>query len=142
MQISSLIELVKRYNVITNMKEKISAPKDVYAIFREKLMNEKRENFFVLLLDTKNKIIKSELISLGILDASIVHAREIFRPAIKHSSSKIILIHNHPSGDPTPSKEDLEITKKLMEAGEIIGIEIVDHIIIGKEKYWSWNENF
>ena len=92
------------------------------------------------MLDTKNNIIGEQLISKGILDASILHPREVFKPAIKNSASKIILVHNHPSGDSSPSSEDLEITEKLIKSGEEIGIKVLDHIIIG-EKFWSWKES-
>ena len=92
------------------------------------------------MLTTKNNIIGEQLISKGILDASIVHPREIFKPAIKNSASKIILIHNHPSGDPNPSEDDDEITRRLMDAGGELGISVLDHIIIGREDYWSWKE--
>jgi len=97
-----------------------------------------KEVFVVYFLDTKNKIMKREIISMGILDASIIHPREVFRGAILFSASKIILSHNHPSGDCTPSNEDIQITKKLKEAGEMVGIAVIDHVIIGSEnKYWS-----
>ena len=89
------------------------------------------------MLNTQNNIIGEELISKGILDASIIHPREVFRPAIRNASSKIILVHNHPSGDPTPSPEDLEINKKLKETGEELGIKVLDSVIIGDEEFWS-----
>jgi DNA repair protein RadC len=93
------------------------------------------------MLNTKNNLIEEPiLISKGILDVSVVHPREVFKPAIKNSASKIILAHNHPSGDPDPSSEDLEITKKIIKAGEEIGIKVLDHVIIGKEKFWSWKD--
>ena len=75
------------------------------------------------------------------MDSAIIHPREVFKPAIKNSASKIILVHNHPSGDPTPSREDLEITKKLIEAGRLIDIKVLDHVIIGNKEFWSWKEN-
>ena len=93
------------------------------------------------MLGNKNHVIGEELISKGILDASIIHPREIFKPAIKNSASKIILIHNHPSGDPTPSQEDLEITKKLISVGEELDIKVLDHVIVGEGKFWSYTEN-
>ena len=93
------------------------------------------------MLNTQNNIIGEQLISKGILDASIIHPREIFKPAIKNSASKIILVHNHPSGDPNPSDEDVEITKKLMKAGEEIEIKVLDHVIVGGGRFWSWKEH-
>jgi len=94
-----------------------------------------------LLLDTKNRIIAEELVSVGILDASIIHPREVFKSAIKASSNSVILVHNHPSGDCTPSKEDEEVTKILENAGDLLGINVLDHIIIGKDNYYSFKEN-
>jgi len=141
MQLSSMFELFKRMQNQFKEKIKISSAKQVFELFKNKLKDKKQEHFYILLLDTKNKVIKQEKISSGILDASIVHPREIFNPAIKNSSSRIILVHNHPSGDPTPSKEDLEITKNLIQAGELLGIEILDHIIIGENTFWSYIEN-
>jgi DNA repair protein RadC len=140
MQILTIAELQKRINQSKHPTTKITCAKDVFNIFHERLKDEKQEHFFVLMLDTKNNIIGEQLISKGILDASIVHPREVFKPAIKNSSSKIILVHNHPSGDPQPSSEDLEITEKLMSAGNDIGINIIDHVIISKEQFWNWAE--
>lgn len=139
-QIISIKELSKRIDSINNKREKITKAQDVFDIFKSKLKDEKKEHFFIVLIDTKNKIIKTEKVSTGILDASIVHPREVFKPAIKNSASRIILIHNHPSGDPSPSEEDLEITRKLSDVGELIGIEVLDHVIIGEQTYWSWVE--
>ena len=92
------------------------------------------------MLNTQNNIIGEQLISKGILDASIIHPREVFRPAIRNASSKIILVHNHPSGDPTPSSEDLDITEKLTSTGDEIGISVLDSIIVGDGKWWNWKE--
>ena len=140
MQILTIAEIQKRINQSKNPIKKISCAKNVFDLFHEKLKDEKQENFYVLLLDTKNKIIKEELITKGILDSAIIHPREIFKPAIKNSASKIILIHNHPSGDSNPSKEDLDITKKLIDVGKQLDIKVLDHVIIGNEKWWSWME--
>ena len=140
MQILSIAELNKRYEQCKNPVIKIKSSKDVYEYFRHKLKDEKQENFHVLLLDTQNQIICDHLITRGILNASIIHPREIFKPAIRDSAFRIILVHNHPSGDPSPSEEDLEVTKKLMEVGEQIDIKVLDHVIVGKRKYWSWSE--
>lgn len=101
----------------------------------------KQEEFWVLLLSPKNKIIKDEFVTKGVLDSAIIHPREIFRPAIKNSASKIILIHNHPSGDPNPSNEDLEITNQIIQIGKQIDINVLDHVIVGSKNYWSWIEN-
>lgn len=148
MQILAISELGKRYNNSKSPITKITSAKDVYKYFKERLKDEKQENFYVLILNNANNIVKEELISKGVLDAAILHPREVFKPAIKYSASKIILIHNHPSGNPNPSKEDLEITKQLIEAGKLIDIKILDHVIIGNEEnsendkgFWSWVEN-
>ena len=138
MQILAMSELGKRYNNSKKPIKKISSAKDVFNYFHEKLKNEKQEHFYVLILNSQNHIIKEELISKGVLDSAVLHPREVFKPAIKHSASKIILAHNHPSGNPNPSNEDLEITKKLIEAGKLIDIKIIDHVIIGDGEWWSW----
>ncbi|MGB9839303.1 RadC family protein [Thermovenabulum sp.] len=113
----------------------INSPKDVENLLKEEMRALEKEHFRVILLDTKNKVISVEEISIGTLDSSIVHPREVFKPAIKRSSSSIILVHNHPSGDPYPSKEDIVITKRLCEAGKLLGIYVVDHIIIGNSSF-------
>ncbi len=140
MQILTIAELQKRVNQSKNPVKKISCAKDVFDLFHERLKDKKEEHFYVLLLDTKNNIIGEQLISKGILDASIIHPREVFKPAIKNSASKIILVHNHPSGDPSPSQADLDITEKLMKAGEEIGIKVLDSVILGRDKWWGWKE--
>jgi len=140
MQILSMAELGKRYNQSKNPLKKITCAEDVFNYFHERLKDKKEEHFYVLMLNTQNNIIGRELISKGILDASIIHLREVFKPAIKNSASKIILVHNHPSGDPKPSQEDLEITKKLKKVGEDLGIRVLDSVIIGRGEFWSWKE--
>ena len=122
-------------------KLKITSPEDVYNAFSSEMSFLKREEFRVILLNTKNSVISTELISIGSLNSSIVHPREVFNKAIKKNSASVILIHNHPSGNPSPSKEDLVITRRLMEAGDIIGIKVLDHIIIGHGKFHSLKEN-
>ncbi len=139
-ELLALREISKRYNQAKNPITKITDSKDVFNYFHERLRDEKQENFIVLILDTKNKVIKDELVTKGVLDAAIVHPREIFKPAIRNSASKIILIHNHPSGDPTPSSEDLEITEKIVRLGEELDIKVLDHVIIGRGEHWSWQE--
>ena len=140
MQLLAISEIGKRIRLKKKKQDKIDSAKDIFNLFEERLRSEKQEHFFTVLLNTKNYIIGIEKISIGILDASIIHPREIFKSAIRNSASRIILVHNHPSGDPEPSEEDLEITNKLIESGELIGIEVLDHIIIGDDKYWSWLE--
>ncbi|MCK5149691.1 DNA repair protein RadC [Candidatus Pacearchaeota archaeon] len=140
MQILTIAELQKRINQSKKPIKKIICAEDVFNLFHERLKDKKEEHFYVLILNTQNIIIGEELVSKGILDASIIHPREIFKPAIKNSASKIILLHNHPSGNPNPSPEDLEITKKLMNVGNEVEIKVLDHVIIGDGKFWSWVE--
>jgi DNA repair protein RadC len=111
---------------------------DVFAHFHQRLRDKKKESFFTLLLDSKNRIIKEERISEGTLTSSLVHPREAFTPAIRESATSLILVHNHPSGDPTPSREDEEVTRRLVEGGKLLGISVLDHIIIGQESYYSF----
>jgi DNA repair protein RadC len=120
--------------------KKISSPKEVAEIFIPILRDETKEKFIVVCLSSANKIIKHETISVGNLNSSIVHPREIFKVAIDCSSASIILIHNHPSGNPDPSNEDIAITKKIVEAGKIMDIPIFDHLIIAGETFTSFVE--
>jgi len=119
----------------------ISSPKDCANIFKKFIGDYDREALVVLTLDTKNKITSLTVASLGSLNYSIVHPREVFKTAILSNASSIIISHNHPSGETTPSKEDIKITKRLRECGDILGIELIDHIIIGdNNKYLSFKE--
>ncbi|MDW8055387.1 MAG: DNA repair protein RadC [Elusimicrobiota bacterium] len=115
-------------------------PKDVYERLSE-YKTAKKEHFFVFYLDTKNQEIRCDLITVGILNASLVHPREVFEPAIKHLAAQIIVAHNHPSGNLEPSQEDIELTKRLVKAGEILGIEVLDHVIISKDGYYSFKQH-
>lgn len=111
-------------------------PEDVWNELRD-LRDKKKEHFVVFYLDTRNQEIQREIISVGTLNASLVHPREVFEPAIRASAAHIIISHNHPSGNPEPSDEDIIVTKKLFEAGRLLGIDLVDHIIVAKTKYYS-----
>ncbi len=137
MQILAMAELGKRRTSSKILLKKITCAKDVFDYFHERLKDKKEEHFYVLMLNTQNYLIGEQLISKGILDSSIVHPREVFKPAIKNSASKIILGHNHLIGDPTPSQEDLEIIKKLIKSGEELGIRVVDSVIITEDKFWN-----
>jgi DNA repair protein RadC len=110
----------------------------IYDHFRVRLGNQMQESFICIYLDNKHRIIKEQVISLGILNKSLVHPRECFATAIKLRSAAIILVHCHPSGDPTPSSADINITKRLAQVGEVIGISVLDHIIIGNNSYYSF----
>ncbi|MFB6363677.1 DNA repair protein RadC [Paenibacillus elgii] len=141
LQIQAGIELGRRLARST-MSETVTirSPQDVAALLMEDLRYLQKEHFVCLFLNTKNHVIGQETLSMGSLNASIVHPREVFRAAIKRSSASIVCAHNHPSGDPTPSPEDVEITKRLVQAGEIVGIDVLDHIVIGDKRYISLKE--
>jgi DNA repair protein RadC len=141
-ELLTIAELAKRYSSFKREIKHISSAKDVFDLYHERLKDEKQENFYVLMLNNKNNIIKEELISKGVLDSAIIHPREVFKPAIKNSSARIILIHNHPSGDPKPSEEDVKVTKQIKEASKFVSIELVDHIIVGREDYYSFKQKF
>ena len=111
---------------------------DVFHHYQEQLGNLKKEEFHVLLLDAKNRKLKDVRVSEGSLTSSLVHPREVFAPVVRESAAAVILIHNHPSGDPAPSQEDLQITRRLRQVGEIMGVHILDHLIIGKGRYVSF----
>ena len=138
-QIKAALELSKRMEVDVNEKPKplLKSPEDVAAVVKSRLKGKKKEHFLVLCLDTRNRLINDKLVSMGSLDTSIVHPREVFKEAVSSSAASVIFVHNHPSGDPEPSKEDVELTKRLAKAGEIIGIDVLDHIIVCNESYLS-----
>ena len=140
-QIKAALELSKRIASFKPEKYKIKNPWDIYKYYMESLRYQYKEIFKVVLLNTKNEIITDVDISMGTLNSSLVHPREVFREAIIRSSNKIILLHNHPSGNAEPSKEDKSVTNRLKECGELIGIEVIDHIIIGDGIYFSFKEN-
>lgn len=120
--------------------DRFTSPRQVFDYFHFEFRDSRKEYFLVLLLDGKNRIIRRVQISEGSLNQSIVHPREVFNPAVKESAAAIILVHNHPTGDPAPSQEDVAITRRLREAGELMGIKVLDHIIIGDGEYVSFVE--
>lgn len=122
-------------------KVKVLSPRTIAERYIPLLETAKQEEFRILLLDTANNIIGEQIVTRGSLNSSIVHPREVFKKAITDSAAGVIVIHNHPSGNPEPSKEDKEVTAKLAQAGSIIGIEIIDHIIIAGQKYYSFAEH-
>ena len=141
-QIMAIGELVKRINRLDLIKERnrIASPRDIAEVIMKDMVLLKQEVLKLIMLDTKNNIIGIKDVFKGSLNTSIVHPREIFKEALKKSSSSIIICHNHPSGDPTPSKEDINITIRLKECGKIMGIDLLDHLIIGNNKYISLKE--
>ena len=133
------VMLVKEGNAVI-AKQKIGSPLDVVDMMQDYLEGVDRENFVIAMLDTKNNVIGVNTVSIGSLNSSIVHPREVFKAALLAGAASIILCHNHPSGDPEPSKEDIQVTNRLVKAGEIIGIEVLDHIILGDRTYKSLKE--
>jgi len=138
-RVAAMFEIVRRTNKLAKhgFSKKIENAKDVYNHFVDELKDKKKEYFYVLFLDTKNRIIGEELVSVGTLNSSLIHPREVFKGAIKASANSVIFVHNHPSGDYNPSKDDKEITKRLYDAGNILGIKILDHIVVGTDGFCS-----
>lgn len=140
-QIKAAIEFGRRLIAASpEERPKIRSPRDVYNLLGPTLRDEKREHFIALLLDTKNGVMRSRTVSVGDLSSSIVHPREVFVEAIRHGAASLIVAHNHPSGDPNPSPEDIAVTRRLAEAGELLGIELLDHIVLGDERWVSLKE--
>jgi DNA repair protein RadC len=138
-QIKAALEFSRRLEADAGDKPKrvLKSPEDVAAEVRSQLKGKKKEHFLVLCLDTRNGLINHKLVSMGSLDTSIVHPREVFNEAVTSCAASVIFAHNHPSGDPEPSKEDVELTRRLAKAGEIMGIDVLDHIIICDTSYVS-----
>ncbi|MDA8412416.1 MAG: DNA repair protein RadC [Desulfobacteraceae bacterium] len=120
--------------------DRFTSPRQVFDYFHHEFRDSRKEYFLILLLDGKNRIIRRVQVSEGSLNQSIVHPREVFIPAVKESAAAIILIHNHPTGDPSPSSEDIAITRRVREAGDIMGIKVLDHIIVGDGEFVSFVE--
>lgn len=140
-QILAAVEIGKRITRIgTHDRIKVTTPGILADLMMDEMRYLNKEYFKIAILDTKNQILTIENISIGTLNASIVHPRDVFKIAIKRNANSIILIHNHPSGDTTPSSEDINITRRLVDAGDLIGIKVLDHIIIGDNKYLSLKE--
>ena len=133
------LKLVKE-NSFLYPERYVRSPEDAYTLLKQFLVEIDREYFIVVCLDTKNQPTAINICHIGSLNASIVHPREVLKPAILSNSASIIVAHNHPSNDPTPSREDIEVTKRLVEAGKIIGIEILDHLIVCSDRFISLKE--
>jgi len=118
-------------------KTPLTSPQEVASYFKEKLGREKKEHFLILSLDSRNNLIREKIISVGTLNANLVHPREVFKEAIDAHAASLVVSHNHPSGDPEPSEDDLAITKRLVEAGKIMGIDVLDHVIVTKKDFYS-----
>jgi DNA repair protein RadC len=140
-QILASVELGRRINNLNDQdRYVIRSPEDGANYCMEEMRFLSQEHFVCLYLNTKNQVLQKTTVFIGSLNASIVHPREVFKEAFRRSAASIICLHNHPSGDPSPSREDIEVTKRLVECGKIIGIEVLDHIIIGEHKYVSLKE--
>ncbi|MBU4310575.1 DNA repair protein RadC [bacterium] len=137
-QIKAALELGRRLFSQEEAKGRIiQTAEDVYKSMRAEFKNKKKEHFNLVLLNTRNQLIRKVSVTKGTLNASLIHPREVFKSALSHSAASVILVHNHPSGDPRPSDDDIKITKRLIEAGKIMGIEVHDHVILAGNKYTS-----
>jgi DNA repair protein RadC len=140
-EVKAAIELGKRIGSLDREERAvIRMPKDAAELIMQDMRYLDREHFRAILLNVKNQILDVVTISIGTVNSSLVHPRELFKDAIRTSSSGVILVHNHPSGDPSPSRQDKDLTTRLIEAGKVLGIEILDHIIIGDNRYVSFKE--
>ena len=139
-QIVAIFEILKRIPQ-EKTKLKITCAKDIFNYYHNSLSTCKKEHLIAIFLNSKNQLIKDKIITIGTINSSLIHPREIYHEAIKNLASSIIIMHNHPSGDPTPSKEDLEVTNIIKQTGQILQIKMLDHIIIGKNRYWSYVES-
>ena len=141
-QIKACFELGKREDLDPEdlVPFDIKNPETVVKAIRTSIKDKAKEHFKLILLNSRNRVISISNISTGTLTTSLVHPREVFKEALAHSAASVILAHNHPSGDPEPSEDDLKITKKLVESGKILGIEVIDHIIIAKNNFYSFRE--
>jgi DNA repair protein RadC len=118
----------------------LRGPEDVYRHYHPNLRHARQERFFAVLLDGRHRVLGHEVVSQGTLTASLVHPREVFRPALRACAAALVLVHNHPSGDPTPSAEDRDVTSRLARAGEILGVRVIDHVVVAERGYCSLRE--
>ncbi|HET7478792.1 MAG TPA: DNA repair protein RadC [Rubrobacteraceae bacterium] len=139
--ILAAVEFGKRLGRVRNPgRPVISSPADVDGLLRGRIANRDRENFVAVLLNTKNEVLEISTVSIGTLSNSLVHPREVFKPAVRASAASVVLAHNHPSGRVEPSREDRQVTGRLVDAAEILGIEVLDHVIVG-DGYFSMKEH-
>lgn len=139
-QLVAAAELGRRMAAARLARPRVRCPEDVSQLLLPGLRDLDREHFYVVLLNTRHYVLGVELISIGTLNGAMVHPREVFRAAIRRGAAALILAHNHPSGDPTPSPEDVQVTRRLVEAGRLMGIDVLDHVIIGDNRYQSLRE--
>lgn len=141
-QIKAAFELAKRLkkekdNKKPEKQERVKKPEEAFELVKGRLAGKKEEHFLAVFLNVRGHVIKTEEISVGSLDASIVHPREVFLKAMRAMAASVVLVHNHPSGDPEPSNEDIQLTKRLVEVGELVGIAVLDHVIVGDDRFYS-----
>lgn len=140
-QVKAALDLARRLSGFRPAdRPAIRSSRDVFALLSDEMRLEEKECFKALYLDVKNRVKKVETISVGTLSASLVHPREVFKSAIRDNCAAVIIVHNHPTGDPTPSSHDTETTERIKAAGKILGIELLDHIIIGEGRYFSYKD--
>lgn len=132
---------IAKYRALGDGPIVLAAPGDVYALVGPELRHQDKEKFYVILLNNRNRLIAYEEVASGTLTETVVHQRDVFKPAILRSAARLMIVHNHPSGDPSPSRQDRKITQVLREAGEIMGIPVIDHVIIGDGDYFSFSDN-
>lgn len=143
-QLKACFEISRRLKKEENLNKKkskiINSPKDIFPLLKEKIINFHKEYFMVVSLDNRNKVISIDTVSIGTLNSSLIHPRETFEVAIKNHAAAIIICHNHPSGELKPSEDDLIITQNLVKAGKLLGIDVIDHLIISRDSYFSFKE--
>ncbi|MDN5347267.1 MAG: repair protein RadC [Clostridia bacterium] len=139
-QLKAAIELGRRLAAYMQERISVRSPRDVVNLLIDEMRFLDREHFRTVSLNTKNQVLAINTVSVGSLNSSIVHPREVFKDPIRHSAAAVVLVHNHPSGDPEPSQEDLMVTRRLAEAGKILGIEVLDHLVLGDGRYVSFKE--
>lgn len=139
-QLKAAFELARRFqeSLEPEEREELKTPEAIVRLVKPRLIERKKECFFTVLLDVRNRHIRTEQVSVGSLDVTLAHPREVFDPAVHDHAPAVVVVHNHPSGDPTPSTEDINLTRRLLEAGKVLGIKLLDHIIIAGEKFYSF----
>lgn len=141
-RLKAAVELSRRLGCPSDKTVFVRRGEDVYALLKAEIGALEKEHFLVIMLGSRNQVTGKEIVSVGTLDSSLVHPREVFKGPIKKSAAAVVLAHNHPSGDPTPSDDDLSVTKRLIDSGILLGISVVDHVVITKDKYVSIREKW
>ncbi len=141
-QLHAVIELGRRSTATQPVgRTRIRGPRDIWEMLGPELRTERKEHFVAVLLDTRNGVIARQTVSVGDLTSAIVHPREVFAPAIRHGAAALVVAHNHPSGDPAPSPEDIQVTKRLVSTGDLVGIPVMDHVVLGDAGWMSMKES-